>query len=266
MKYLLLYLFFIIAISFIGGKFVVGENARVKEKEPWEKYMIPNVKSKRLTYHNLVTKEIYLSAYSSKQSRFHAYLIGQRQFRWSVKCNLEKLEQLVSSYKNGQIPKENINCLRYRKFPEDVKIDDVSKSQQALDHIKNTIKTINEEKSKLLNRKMELYADYLEPKNWAANEINFVQEMTTHVESMLTESNNIAHDIEHVSNQLAKRFDVASVNENERKRKAKRVKEQKSKTKKKRSIAEKSKVGCPSTMSDMSSDDDIPIDILDDKL
>ena len=136
MKYLLLYLFSIIAISFIGGKFVVGENARVKEKEPWEKYMIPNVKSKRLTYHNLVTKEIYLSAYSSKQSRFHAYLIGQRQFRWSVKCNLEKLEQLVSSYKNGQIPKENINCLRYRKFPEDVKIDDVSKSQRALDHIK----------------------------------------------------------------------------------------------------------------------------------
>ncbi|CAB4040684.1 Hypothetical predicted protein [Paramuricea clavata] len=113
---------------------------------------------------------------------------------------------------------------------------------------------------------MELYTDNLEPKKWASNEINFVQEMTTHVESMLTESNNIAHDIEYVSNQLAKRFDVASVNENEKKRKAKRVKEQKSKTKKKRSIVEKSKVGCPNTMSDMSGDDDIVIDILDDNL
>ena len=43
---------------------------------------------------------------------------------------------------------------------------------------------------------------------------------------MLKESEHTAHDIEHVSNQLKKRSDVASVNENEKKRKAKRGKDQ----------------------------------------
>lgn len=49
-------------ISFIGGKFVVGENAKIKDKEPWQKYILPNIKSKRLIFHNEITKEIYLAA------------------------------------------------------------------------------------------------------------------------------------------------------------------------------------------------------------
>ena len=35
----------LIAISFIDGKFIVGDGSKVREKEPWEKYIIPNVKS-----------------------------------------------------------------------------------------------------------------------------------------------------------------------------------------------------------------------------
>ena len=59
----------------------------------------------------------------------------------SIECSLQKLEKVVSSYKNGQIPNENIDYARYREFPEDV-----SKIQRALEHITTTIKTINEEK------------------------------------------------------------------------------------------------------------------------
>ena len=135
----------LIAISIIDGKFCVGESSiNVKGKEPWERFIIPNVKSKRLMYYNQLTKDIYMSAYSSKQSQFNAYLNGQRKFRRAIECNIEKLEQVVSSYKNGNIPKENINCTRYIEFPDDVKIEDVSKSQRALDHIK--IKIQKEEK------------------------------------------------------------------------------------------------------------------------
>ena len=48
-----------------------------------------------------------------------------------------------------------------------------------------------------------------------------------------------------------------------RRKEKQRAKEQRSKAKK-RTIVENSKVGCPSNMSDMSSsDDDVPIDILD---
>ena len=167
-------IYFSIAISLIGGKFVLGKNAKVNEEEPWQKYLIPNVKSERLVYFNTLTKEVYLSAYPSKQSRFQAYLLGQRQFRWGVECSLEKLQNVVSSYKNGVILKENIDCLRCREFPENVKVEDVCKSQRALDNIKTTINNINKEKDKLLNRKKELYGDNLEPKKWASNEIAFV--------------------------------------------------------------------------------------------
>ena len=86
----------LIAISFIDGKFIVGDSSKVREKEPWEKYIIQNIKSKRLIYYNQLTKEIYLSAYRSKQCGFNAYLNGQRKLRWVIECNIEKLEQVVA--------------------------------------------------------------------------------------------------------------------------------------------------------------------------
>ena len=103
-----------------------------------------------------------------------------------------------------------------------------------------------------------MYGDNLEPKKWASNEIAFLEAKIAQIENMRTESEHIAHDIEHVCSLLRKRFDMASVNESERKRKAKRVKEQRSKSKKKRNIAKKSiKV-------DSDEDTDDVIDILDD--
>ena len=119
---------------------------------------------------------------------------------------------------------KNIDCLSYSEFPENVKVKDVCKSQRALDHIKTTINKINKEKGKLLNCKKELYGDNLEPKKWASNEIAFVQAMTAQTGEMLKESEEIANDIEHINNQLRKRFDAASVNDYEKKRKMKRAK------------------------------------------
>ncbi|CAB4002806.1 Hypothetical predicted protein [Paramuricea clavata] len=72
-------------------------------------------------------------------------------------------------------------------------LEDVCKSQRALDHIKTSINKINKVKGKLLlNRKKELYGDNLEPKKWASNEIAFVQAMTAQTGEMLKESEEIA--------------------------------------------------------------------------
>ena len=111
-----------------------------------------------------------------------------------------------------------------------------------------------------MNRKKGRHRDNLEPKNWASNEIAFIQAKTIQREEMLQEfehvaHDHIAHDIEHASNQLKKISDVASANENEKKSKAKRAKEQRSMAKKKRSIVTTSKVRCLNKESDMSSDD-----------
>ena len=62
-------------------------------------------------------------------------------FVGALNAAYKNLRRLYLHTKNGQIPKENIDCARYREFPEDV-----SKIQRALEHITTTIKTINEEK------------------------------------------------------------------------------------------------------------------------
>lgn len=109
----------------------------------------------------------------------------------------------------------------------------MNKSQRAVQHINNTIKEIEKEKNKLLNRKKELYGEDMEPKKCASNEIAFVQLAKIEVtDELLNESKQIVNDVEHVSDQLIKRFDPHSVHENERKRKVKRAKEQRSKAKK----------------------------------
>ena len=177
-----------------------------------------------------------------------------------MKCSIEKLADIVSSYKSGLIPKENIDCDRYREFPADVKIEDVNKSQRAIQHINNTMCEIREEKDKLLNRKKELYGKDMEAKKWASYEIAFVQATIGEIDELINESEKIANDVEHVSNQLMKRFYSSTVHESEKNRKLKRAKEQRSKAKKKRQTV---KISKPVNVEGDSSSDD-PIDMNDD--
>ena len=86
------------------------------------------------------------------------------------------------------------------EFPTDVKIEDVNKSQRPI-HINNTMCEIQKERDQLLNRKMKLGG---EAKKWASNEIAFVQAKIGQTSELLKESEQIAHDVEHVSNQLIK--------------------------------------------------------------
>ena len=116
-------------------------------------------------YHSQLTKEIYLSAYSCKQSGFQLYLNCQHQFRWSTKCSLAKLQNIVSTYKSGLIPKENINCVRYKELPTDVKVEDVNKSQRAIQHINNALCEIKKDRDKLLNRKRNCIGKTWFPRN-----------------------------------------------------------------------------------------------------
>jgi hypothetical protein len=77
----------LIAITFAGGKFVLGASTHTQE-EPWKKFLIPTAKTDRLKYFNSLTKEVYDSAYTSKQSRFQSYLDGQRRFWWEIISNM----------------------------------------------------------------------------------------------------------------------------------------------------------------------------------
>ncbi len=225
---------FVPAISFSGGKFVLSESASVKSKQPWEKYIIPNAKTDRLKFFNAVTKEVYNTAFISKQSRFQSYLDGQRRFRWEVSCEVDKLEKVLHAYKEGTIPKENISCDRYMEFPRDVKVEDVPKCQRVLAHVSDTLSLMKNVNKKLLNRKKELFNEELKPKPWAASEISFVNKYLEVLGRIIGETQQMTLDIEHVMQQLEKRFDRASVASSEEKRKARRKIEQRYKAKRKR--------------------------------
>ena len=73
-----------------------------------------------------------------------------------------------------------------------------------------------------MNRKKELYGEDLVAKKWASNEIAFVQEKMQETDLLLKESEQISHDLDHVSNQLNKRFDSSTVHESEKTHKLKR--------------------------------------------
>ena len=172
----------------------------------------------------------------AEQSRFQAYLNGQRHFRWEVSCKFNRIEKNILSYKEGTIPKENLNCLRYRVVPQDVKVDDVAKCRRALNHIKGSLKEMNEVRDKLMNRRKELFDEDVKLKPWVSSEINFVENFLEKICEILVDPEKMAMDLEYVLHQLEKRFSKTEITTSERKRKARRAMEQKYKTTRKKQI------------------------------
>ena len=205
-----------VAITLKDGQFVRGSSSTSQKQElPRRKYLIPNVKSDRLTFFNSVTEDVYKSTYVAKQSRFQAYLDGQRHFRWEVSCKyiykFNRIEKNILSYKEGTIPQENLNCLRYRVVPQDVKVDDVAKCRRALNHIKGSLKEMNEVRDKLMNRKKELFDEDVKLKPWASSEINFVENFLEKICEILVDPEKMAMDLEYVLHQLEKRFSKTEI-------------------------------------------------------
>ena len=140
------------------------------EKKPWERFLKPQAKTERIKYFNDVTKEIYESAYTQKQSQFISYLNGQRQFRWNTKKRTEKLQHVTKLYEEGLVPKENILVKKYQTIPDDATLKDVSFVNRATSHIKATREDIEDVLDTLKKRKVQLYEKDMELKKWAGNE------------------------------------------------------------------------------------------------
>ena len=227
-----------IALALVGGKFKLAGKASIVEKQAWNKFLIPNVKTERLRYFNNITRGVYESAYFGKQTGFQAYLDGQRRFRYGIKLKCDALQNIYSSYQEGLIPKQNICWKRCNDFPSDVKVDDASKSQCAVEHFNGTISSLKSLKDQLLSRKKELYNEHMEEKSWAGDEIKFICESIFQIEEMMNGIEKIMHDVQHVMHQLEKRFDAADVRKTEKRRRARRDKETRTKLKKKKRIVQ----------------------------
>ena len=130
----------------------------------------------------------------------------------------------------------HFNCIRYREFPSDVKVEDVSKCQRVLTHVNASLNEMKNVSEKLISRKRELYDAEVKPKPWASSEIFFVDTFLAMMEEITKGTEKIALDVQHVMHQLEKRFDKSAIDSSERKRKARRNNEQKYKTKRKKQI------------------------------
>jgi hypothetical protein len=176
------------------------------EKKPWERFLKPQAETERLKYFNDVTKEIYESAYSQKQSQFISYLNGQRQFRWNTKKRIEKLQHVTKLYEEGLVPKENILVKKYQTIPDDATLKDVSFVNRAASHIKATREDIEDVLDNLKKRKIQLYETDMELKKWAGNENEVVSGFIAVLTELKAKVNAIEDDIANTAKVLKNRY------------------------------------------------------------
>ena len=74
-----------------SGQLQVLTNTASPEKEPWEKYLLPNPHIDRLKFYSSVVKQIYESSFASKQAGFKQYLLDQQQMRWQLNTKIQAL-------------------------------------------------------------------------------------------------------------------------------------------------------------------------------
>ena len=139
------------------------------------------------------------------------------KIRYGIKTKCDVLQKTIVSYQEGVIPKENISWHRYKDFPPDVKVDDVSKSHLVVQHFNETLKSLNELNDQLLARKKELYNENMEEKIWASNELKFIRESISHVEKMVAEMEENLNDVQYVLHQLESRYNPGDVERSEKK-------------------------------------------------
>jgi transposase len=190
-----------------------------------------------MRFYNDVTREIYESAYVPLQTRFASYLNGQQQFRWDVTEKIKKLEAVLTSYKEGLIPKDNIMIKRYLEMPTDPTLKDLSHAGRAMEHIKSTCAKSDELLEMLKKRNQELYNEENEVKQWAENEAEVIHGYISTMKGLKEKLVCFEDNLKFVTTSRKKKFSSSDISTYEIQRKRKRRKEQKSKNKKKNRIS-----------------------------
>ena len=74
-----------------GERQVLRNYSASLEKEPWEQFLLPNPHTDSLKFYNGVVRQIYESAFCSKQAGFEQYLLEQQQMRWQLNTKIKDL-------------------------------------------------------------------------------------------------------------------------------------------------------------------------------
>ena len=218
-------------LCFSKGKFV-GQKPKdpAPATPPWQCYLYPAPKTERLKFFNQVTQEIYESAYVAKQTQFRDYLNGQRQFRWNMMQETEKLESIWQCFEKGIIPKENIQLSRCSSVPEDPNVKDVSHVSRVLKHVTATISMLDKQE-KLLRNRLSAIIDKVHL--WAKNEHDTIQGYIATTKELHGKVLVLQNNLSYILKTLDKKINKSAIASFEASRKKKRQREQKCKNKKK---------------------------------
>ena len=66
-----------IALKLSGGKFQLDSKTNIVEKETWETFLIPNVKSERLMYFNSITKSFSQHTFQNSDVSKHIWMANE---------------------------------------------------------------------------------------------------------------------------------------------------------------------------------------------
>ena len=114
-------------------------------------------------------------------------------------------ENICDKY-SGVVPKENIDLERYKSaaIPTDVKVEDVGKCERAWKHVGKTLFSVKNMKTKLLSRRMNLLDENMAPKDWALDELSFIDNSVEQLTAIMKEIESMVNNLQFLPSQLKK--------------------------------------------------------------
>lgn len=215
-----------------SGQLQVLRNTASPEKEPWEKYLLPNPHTDRLKFYNSVVKQIYESSFASKQAGFKQYLLNQQQMRWQLNTKI----QALSDKENNLLRNEKWGvCQNIKKFMAGSdgckSSDDVAKCESCLVTVNEAFNSAADLLSFIDSKRKGLFHEDHTPKTFASDELKYFQEAQERVKVLYEELQKASNMLTTTHINLKRKFpsrfgrDKQSRRKKENKRKVKKTKE-----------------------------------------
>ncbi|KAL9953430.1 hypothetical protein ACROYT_G040851 [Oculina patagonica] len=210
----------ILSLGRSGQLQVLRNESASPEKEPWEKYLLPNPHTDRLKFYNSIVQQIYESSFVSKQAGFKQYLLKQQQMCWQLNTKIKALSDKETNLLKNE--KWGV-CQNINKFISGVDgckgSDDVAKCESCLTTVNDAFNSAADLLSFIDNKRKNLFTEEHNPKPFASDELKYFQEAQERVKAIYVElqkaSNTLTTTLMSLERKLARNMEVvvASMNE-----------------------------------------------------
>jgi len=202
-----------------------------------KKMLIPNPFNEKLKFFNEILHLLFKSVYEFLHpSEFKSYVISQRQIRWQLCQEVDKISKVYDDLivnkesKNGHA----LNVKKYQVYPSKPTVHDVKSAENTKDHLWNFTQKIESNIKELKERCSNLYNKSKEIPAYRSNELAFYEKEIKILSDIKNETDKALNNVIHCHKMLKKRYYPTVVNTAEESRKKRRLKENKRKCKKRK--------------------------------